>query len=482
MIKSNLIHVLKSFSKAEIKEFEKFLSSPFFGCKKFVLNYYKVIIKHYPEFKEEEIRKEKLFKTVYKDKKYNDALNRRIISDLLRFSEEYMTYINFKREPFLKSRCSLNELRSRNLEKLFLLRSDSILDRIDKTPAVDPILMLESYFVHTEMSTYRSSVRNEKKYESSGQATEDFIALFICVIHSYLKLTCNFNNEIKKNFELITAFLSNFNFESFFKSIENNQNKYNVYLKMLGYSLKIVNDIENQKNCRDLQQLLHNNPDYFSKSDKQNIYVILVTFYRYHNNKYDNVYLNEELFIYNDILNQKMYLESDFKLQLSFCRNYIRLCALKPDVEKIRQFSEEYSSDFPNQYKQDLKNYCDSVYFFEIKLFERSLAAASKVNIEKELFKKDIKILKIKNYYELDYTDSVFSEIDNIKHFLTDSETINAEALQKSRNFIKFVSALMRGKEKRSKTDLYILKKELCKEIKTDEKNWLLEKTEELLI
>ncbi|MBS1519169.1 MAG: hypothetical protein JSS91_13875 [Bacteroidetes bacterium] len=477
MIKSNLIPVLKSFSKKELNEFEKFLNSPFFGCKKFVLNYYKVLIKHYPEFKEEDIGKEKLFGIVYKDRKYNDALNRRIVSDLLRFAEEYMTYINFKRERFMTTRCTLNELRSRKLEKLFQLRSESMLDRIEKSPTVDPSLMLESYFVHMEMSTERSSIRNEKRHESSRRAAEDFISIFICVFYSYLRHTITFVKEIRKNSELMSGFLSNFNFDSFLKAIDSNQSIYNVYIKMIGYSYKIVYDIEDKKAVNDLWNLLNNNPGYFSKKDMLDIYVTLVTFYRYHNNKYDNIYLNEELYIYNDILKHKIY----FNLQLSFCRNYIRLSALKPDPEKIREFSEEYSPDFPPEYKQDLIEYCESVYSFEKKLFERSLTAASKVNIEKELFKKDIKILKIKNYYELDYTDSVYSEIDNLKHFLTDAETINAEAMTKSRKFIKYISAIMRGKEKKSNTDLFVLKKELSKEVKTEEKNWLLTKTEELL-
>ncbi|MBK9404630.1 MAG: hypothetical protein IPN57_08870 [Ignavibacteria bacterium] len=103
-----------------------------------------------------------------------------------------------------------------------------------------------------------------------------------------------------------------------------------------------------------------------------------------------------------------------------------------------------------------------------------------KINIEKELFKKDIKILKIKNFYELDYLDSVYSEIDNLKHYLTDSETIIPDNLKKSRNFIKYISSVMRGKENKSGADLFVLKKELKKERLVIEKKWLLEKIDEL--
>jgi hypothetical protein len=157
------------------------------------------------------------------------------------------------------------------------------------------------------------------------------------------------------------------------------------------------------------------------------------------------------------------------------------LCKLKGETESIKTFREDYYSEFPELYKQDLADYCDSVYFFEKKSFERSLDSAAKVNIDKELFKRDIKILKIKNYYELDYFESVHSEIDNLKHYLSDSETIISDYMMKSRNFLKYISSVMRAMENRSGVDLFVLRKELEKENLINEKKWLLEKIDELI-
>lgn len=480
MNRSNLIPVLKSFSKEELKDFEKFLDSPFFGCKKFVLNYYRVLIKYYPDFREDDIKKEKIFGILYKDKKYNDDLNRRIISDLIRFSEEYMSYVNFRSNKAFRSSCSLNELRNRKLDNLFRIRSESLLKKINSSEIVDPLLLLESYFVNVEVSEYRSFIRDEKKHISLGKANEDFIVFFLRLIYSFLKHSITFSNETKIRNEIVFAFLDNFNIDSFLNILENNKSKYNVYLKMVGYSYKIVADKEDITSISKLADLVSENPVYFSKNELQNIYASIVTFYRYQNEKYENVYLDEELSVYNKILEEKLFMDNKNMLQLSFCRNYIRLCVLKKDTNRIKEFCEEYYLNLPDLYKQDLTDYCDSVYFFEKKLFEKSLSAASKVNIDKELFKKDIKILKIKNYFELDYSDSLYAEIDNLRHFLSDSETIISDYMIKSRNFLKYISSLMRAKENKSGVDPFVLKKELVKENLINEKKWLLEKIDEL--
>jgi len=478
--KSNLIPVLKSFSKTEIKEFEKFLDSPFFGCRKFVLKSYKVLIKYYPDFRSDDIKKEKMFAIMYKDKKYNDALMRRIISDLIRFSEEYMSYVNFKSNKAFRSSCSLNELRNRKLDNLFRIRSESILKAIKGSEIVDPLLILESYFVNVEVSEYRSFVRDDKMHESLGQANEDFIVFFLRLIYSYLKHTITFSNEIKIRNEIVFAFLGNFNIDSFLNFLEKNQSKYNPYLKMIAYSYKIVADKEDPKSISKLTDLMNRNPVYFSKNELQNIYASMVTFYRYRNEKYENVYLNEELSVYNKILEDKLFMDDKNMLQLSFCRNYIRLCVLNQDTNRIKEFCEVHYSNLPDLYKKDLTDYCDSVYFFEKKLFDKSLSAASKVNIDKELFKRDMKILKIKNFYELGYSDSLYAEIDNLKHFLSDSETIISDYMMKSRNFLKYVSSVIRAKENNAGVDLFMIREELEKQNSINEKKWLLEKIDEL--
>lgn len=480
MNKSNLITVLKSYSKDEIKEFEKFLDSPFFGCGKFVLKFFKVLIKHYPVFREEDIKKEKIFGIVYKDKKYNDALARRIISDLIRFSEEYMTYKNFKRNDIFRSSCSLNELRIRNLGNLFRLRSEALLKKIESSEIVDPYLILESYFINIELGEYRRFIRDEKMHESFKMANEDFIVFFLKVFNSNLHRSYSFPNEIKSTDVLSNSFEKRFDYDGFMNDIDGYKIKYSPYLKMIRYCHNINIDFEDRDSCGKLNDLINNNSGYFTNFELFEIYISLVTFYNYQNEKYSNMYLNEIFVIYNKILRQKLFQVTSNPLQLSFCRRYIGLCLLKCDTESIKKFREDYYTDFPELYRQDLSDYCDSFYFFDKKSFESSLTAAAKVNIDKELFKKDIKVLKIKNYYELDYFDSVYSEIDNLKHFLSDSETIIPDNLKKSRNFIKYISSVMRYKEKRSGVDLFVLKKEIEKEKLVIEKKWLLEKIDEL--
>lgn len=480
MNRSKLIPILKSLSKNETKEFDKFLNSPFFGCKNFVLNFYRALIKFYPAFNEKDIAKNKLFRKLYKNKKYNDALMRRMISDLIRFSEEYLMYKNFKAYDAFKNSCILNELSNRNLGDQFRIRSENILKKIQNTESIDPKILLESYLVNLEVTEFRKFIRDTKMHESFTQATEVFIVFFLRLIYSYINHTNTFSNETKFNNELISSLISNFDFNSFLKQLENNKSRFSDYLKMVFYVYNIVSNKNDRESYFKLNELVKNKPEYFSISELKNIYISIIKFYNYQNENFDNIFLDETFKTYNIFLKNDFLPESPSKLQISFCRNYINLCKSKNEINHLKIFSKKFADYFPDEYKKDLICLCEAVYFFEHKNFEKSLSLASKVNVDKEVFKKDIKILKLKNYYELGYYESVYSELDNLKHLFSSSKSLKSEMVKKGMKFTAIFRSIVNLKTGKSGADLFTVKKHLEKEKKINEKNWLLEKISEL--
>lgn len=484
MNRSKLIPILKSFTKSEIKEFDKFLNSPFFGCKKFVLNFYRVLIKYYPDFKEDKIDKKKMFSKLYGDKKYNDALVRRIISDLIRYSEEYLAYKNFRGNNYSKNSSILNELRIRHLDNQFSIRSENILKRIDSTETIDPNLLLETYHVNMEIKEFRTSLRDSKMHEIYIHSVEAFIVYFLRVIYSYINHENTFSKEYVFNNELIRALMNSFDLKTFLNHLENNDSKYSDYLKMVFYTFNIVNDKNDRESYLKLNELMVSNREYFTKNEMMNINVQLTKFFFFQNQNYDNIYLNELFEAYKFFLMKEILPEPPSKFQLSFCRNYINLCKQIGEFDHLLSFKKKYSNYFPLEYREDLINLCESILMFEKKLFEKSSNYASKINIDRDVFKIDVKILKLKNYYELGYFDSLYSELDNLKHFLSGSDKLKSDILKKGMKFIKILSLIVKLKLKPDssdlKSDLLELKRQLEKETKISERKWLIDKIYEL--
>jgi len=480
MTNSKLIPILKSFSKEEIREFDKFLSSPFFGCKKFVLNFYRELTKLYPSFAESKTDKKKIFEKLYGGKKYNDGLTRRIISDLIRYAEEYLKLKNFSGNNIFQKHCLLNELRIRNLGDQFRIRSESMLKKINSADQVNPESLLETYFVNMEVKEFRTHLRDSKMHEAYALTVETFTVFYLRIIYSYINHRNTFSREIKKSNKLADEFIRNLNFKEFLNYLENNDSRYSVYLKMVLYSYNIVSDKNDRESYYKLNQLLKDNPGYFSEWEVKNLYVNIIKFLSYQNDNYDNIFIDEEYFLYEKFLSGYYIPNPSLTLQISFCRNYINICRQKGEFGRIKAFRKKYSEYFPADYKDDLVSLCESVYHFEKKNFTGSVNYASKVNFNKDVFKFDIKILKIKNFYELGYFESAYTELDTLKHLFSSTENIKPGALLKGKNFAKYFSSILNIKMGNKKKESHLLKKLLLKEKNILEKNWLILKAKEL--
>lgn len=478
MKRSKLIPILKSFSKEEIKEFDKFLDSPFFGCKKFVLNFFRVISGYYPEFEEENIDKKKIFKKIYGGKSFNDALVRRIISDLIRFSEEYMTYKNFRNRKTFRESCLLNELRIRNLPDQFRIRSVKISDNLESSKMIDPEMLFEKYFVNLEIKEFRTAIRDSKMHASYSLSVEAFTVLFFRIIFSYTNHRSTFISEYKIQNEIPDLLFKNINLNALLKEIELKDNQYSIYLKMVFYVYNIVKDKNDRESYFKLMDLLNNYPENFTQPELKNIYISIIRFYNFQDEKYDNIFLKEKYKAYRLFITDFFSLDPNSKLQISFCRNYINLCRQMGETDEIRIFKDRFRDYLHPDYKEDLISFCEAVFLFEKKMFQRSLQYASAINLDREIFKLDVKILKIRNYYELRYYDSVYSELDNLLHFLNSSCKLNPRLLKKAKNFSKIVRHLTKLRsgsvvKKNVLTDLMML---LEKEKNISEKNWLTDK------
>ena len=365
MKRSRLIPILKSFSKEEIKEFEKFLSSPFFGCKQFVLNLYKVLIRYYPEFKDKDISKDKLFGKLYKEREFNDLLFRRMVSDLIRFSEEYLLYKNFKKKEIFRNTCLLNELSLRNLDAAFTIKHNNIMKRLDELPFADPIKLQEIFHVQTEMKNFRTHLRDELMNKSYLDSVEAFTVLYIRIAFAYLNHINTFKGEYGKTSEIVMSFFKHFDEQGFISDADKFNEKYSAYLKIINYCMLIIKDENDKKSYAELKELMAANSEKLSGHERLSCYVIMLRFCNTNNLKHDNEFLHESFNINETILKEKLFLEYSPYLQLSFCRNHVIKCKILNNFYAIKLFIKNFKEYFNPEYKDEFIYYCRSLLLFE---------------------------------------------------------------------------------------------------------------------
>lgn len=482
MHNSKLFHILRSFSKQDMKEFEKYLSSPFFGYKAFVLNFFRHISKYHPHYDKENIDKKSLYRKAYKDRKYSDGLVRRLVSDLIRASEDYLTLKNFRKNSIFCNACLLNELRSRGLNESFRVRSESLLRKLERSDITDAELLLNKYFVNLEMKEFMTSLRNERMHEAYDRTAEAVSVFFLRSFLAYMNHVETFKRPDMSESSIPLLLFRSIDVKKLLRSLEDYSGKLSPYVNMMIYNYKLVNDRSNTANYRKIISLLNRHTNYFSEQELRNIHVNISKFFSFQNNLNSNNFLKETYELYELFLS-KYYKQSPLlTLQLSFCRNYINACKTTGNAERIREFRKKYAGNFPDAHRRNMELLCEAVYDFEERNFAEALKSAAEINFQQPVFAKDVRILKIKCMYELGYYETVRSETDNLRHFLKSTVLLTAQSISRGKHFASLVSQLLKFQSSRDQgAELLLLKKKIAGAKYLNETKWLLSKTEELL-
>lgn len=474
MHKTRLIQILKTFSTEEIKEFDKFISSPYFGCRQFIINFFKLLKKYHPLFNEDDIKKEKLYFELYGDKKYNDGLMRRIISEINKYTEEFLMLKRLYKTSVFRNNCLLMELRDRNLGNLFESKAENVLKKLSREKEVNFYSLLDKHLTEIEIYSNMSQHHDKGKFNQLDKAVESLIAFFL---NTYLSTSNNLViSGFNINSEITKSFIKSFDLKQFFEILDKTDSNPANLIKAIHYSIRIIFDKTDTVSYNKLKNTLNTGCEYFSTQQKMLFYSKLFRFYDHYNLINDETYLEEEFHDYKTVLNEKLFLIPYPYMGVYLCRNYFSACTRLLKVTEINSFIKNYSQYFDQVYKDDLINYGRSIEAFEKKQFERSLELISKTKFALPLFKNDQKILKLKCFYELDNTEPFYFELDSYKHFLRNSVSLDKDVLESGQNFSSSILKLKKNKDSDNKDKIYLVEKEIKKLSLISEKKWLLQK------
>nr|MBP9096964.1 hypothetical protein [Ignavibacteria bacterium] len=175
-----IISILKTFTKSEIKEFKKFVASPYFSPGRDLSKYFEVIIKYHPDF---EISKEKFLKNYFgkpddKDGKQSKIL-RTLNSDFSKLLEDYLAADSMKNMKFYYNYLLIEGYSHRGLYTLGEKKTEEALlleEELDSGFIRElQLILLKNVYSHFKNLTNK----NHQMYDVVESQSEDFISMLV---------------------------------------------------------------------------------------------------------------------------------------------------------------------------------------------------------------------------------------------------------------------------------------------------------------
>jgi hypothetical protein len=476
---SKLVNLLRTFSKNEIKEFEKLISSPFFNKGRNYVPLLKQLKKFHPKFDDEKMTQEYIYSKINPGKEFNKQVMWNMSSALLDMAEDFLLQVSLRKDKFLRGRQIAEELHNRNLPEYFAKKLDEIgtgLEQKGLSPEYFHYKMNLEYgwkeYYYKEEKTRDNAINEDKEGEFSIQYCLWSIMRVVNDM-SVNKATYNTFYEI----DITHEFLRNLQLEKLIYYCREKKYKFTWLLDMYYNQYMMILEPGKDKYFIRLRDLFEKNYSKFTEQAKMNWFATLMNYCIYK----------------SDMKSRKLLFELhkfELKEGLGFIRGYIpkthylqvlkNAIAIK-ETDWIKKFIDEFTPKLKPSYQKQMRAIALAYLCLELKNYDGVYENLGKIRFSDLKDKLTVKIIYLRAYYESNETEALLSHVDTTYHFIdNNSEHIPEDIAENYRIFLRQARKLTILKEKNDFFELEKIKKTLVENPNQFFRDWLLEKIVEI--
>ncbi len=448
MQKSKLISLLKKFSKVDMKEFEKFISSPYFLKGRNLKPAFSQLKKYYPGFDSPGFNDESLFRKLNPKKKFDKKSSTHTIhvlfSELALLAEKFLVYNSFESGRFkYQYNMCLAELYRDNdyieLAKKTLMKNSELINKEDNnfdfyTKKLETNMSISGayYTINKPKESYTYS-RNNLLYIYAF--TFDIINKYV---NEYFVNKYSYNFEYK-GFELVRLFTEAFDPILFDDECEGDEFETKNLTLINYYIIKSRLDETDKESLMNAVNIFIKIFDNLPRSTQWFSFALLFNrlFGRI---RLDIDYLHKASSLI-DFVWEKGVLSTHKKINLHL-GSYHSALSVKAaaDINGLRNFIERYAGKVDIESVNEVKEYSFAVLYFKDKLYGNALEKISKNDmLNFPALKINKHKLRICCLFELEFFEEALSAIDSLEHYLRKNK--NVSEIVKTEN-LKFSSGV----------------------------------------
>lgn len=483
MNNSKLVHLLKSFSKEEFKDFEKFAST-YFTSGRDVSELIKLLRKNHPEFNDESIKKEKIFEILYPGKAYNDTIMRAQIASITKAVEDFLIYSRLAKENVKREMILLKDFRERNLNKFY----ESNFNSLEKNIYSMDVETGERYQLFSELYedvlVYYASIPNAKAYHKYFY---QYVNACVCswVLKSFESAR---QDKILKKFynyesvpNLFNSYMDNLKIADFLENIKepeltNHKKIIELYYILFRAFLNDEQEYPVEKSVEIFNSIKSSMPYAEKKLIYRNIHDIYMQMY----NSGISSAKHHIYALINEMLRDKIFnIAGGSGFELNLFRTILLGAFDKPDwVEKI---VNEYSHLLNDEVRDVMISFAFTFINIGRGNPEKALEYLCKLEYITFISKSDVKILSLMVYYDMNYYEEALSTIDAFKHYMANSKEMSSVYRTMFGNFTNYILKLFKLRESFDMNEAEYLSHQIKTVKMIGYDSWLLKKIETLI-
>jgi len=469
--KSNLLTILRSLDKKEVKELKKWLDSPAHNQREDVQKLYQYLFSDKRLEKGKNLGKEKAFKSVFPEvKTYDDAKMRQCMFFFLKALEEFLVYEALMADEMYSKALLAKTLRKKRIEKSFDKNFNSAIRIQGQQKIRNFQFYLNDYLIRSEKVQFQAL--GKKVAEIDFQGLNDSLDIYYLADKLRQSTTMISHQTVyKKSYDLgLTSYVLDY-------LKEKPEHLEIPAIGMYYYALKCSVEREDSSHFINFKRQITEFGHFFPLFEVRDLNLAAINYCINKMNSGENEYWREAFELYHFGF-QRQILMIDGYISKSTFQNFVSIGMRLKEYELIGSFIEEYNSFLEPKHRENIFHYSNSLLHFEKGNYEEAMDLLNQVEYDDIPLTLAGKTILIRMYYELDYDDALDSLISSTKAYIQRKKLLAYHKTSYS-NFLKLITKL-------SKINPYDRseKEKLVEKINAQNpvaaKQWLLEQVKSL--
>lgn len=489
MENTKLFYLLKSFSKTDLKELNKFINSPFHNSNKKIIELLILLQKYLNKPNDKAPKIEFVFSQIYPGKKYNSFIIRNLFSNMVKLIEEFISISMLKENTQIKEKQILQNLRMNNHESLYEKKIEEIFKELKKTKVKDEKYFLELHDLLFERRMFEEQQlhpgKRQKAYDSITEETNCLISFFVTLmLKKYFNIT---------NYKRTVNFSHNMHlYRDVMKILETNKSLYkdNILLEIF-HSFLVLYETKNDNELYfKIKSLVLENKNRIPSDDYKNFGIELYNYAKSRRMVKDTEFKTESYELLKQLVQEDVFTEEGYMT----AHSYINIAAsafLEKDFKWAENFIEDYKDKIIPSQKENAYNYNLAVFNYlkgyeskdiavKHKYYNQSLEIISRVKSEDFYYMTRIKKNQIKIYYELNENNNLDNTSTAFRQYLNQNDRMSNEFKELNFTFLGYIQKLKTLRQNPSKLQAKKLVNEIEEKEKMELKSWFIDRIKEI--
>lgn len=468
----NLIRLLKTFTKSDMREFEKFVLSPYHNNRSDVTRFFYEIKQYHPGFERKDFSKQVIFTKLYQGSEYKDDVLRRLQSNLFKLGESYIAHRAFAAGKFEFDIHVLNYYFEKFIDNLYSKQHKNITDFVEKQKNRSSEYYRRIYVIEEMNRSFTAKNDPTLKNQNLQKEMDSLMAYTLINLLRINSLAVSGINQFNKRYNLkyLDSLLSIAEQSGFMDS---------KAVEIYWLAIKLDTASRENETFYRLKTMLEKYSIVLEPDEKVRIYNCLLS-YCFDKKVIPGKDLDKEEFeLISQMLDSGLLVVDNTIYPEWFM--YAFLSAVRVgETGYAEEMIEKYGKMIPADERSNILNHAGAELALVRKDYQKALKllAVPKYSSINEKLRANHMYIKI--YYETGDSEQFFYQVNSFNQLIRNITSLSRETgIIPRTNFIKFTTKLFKLRLNEIDTPIDELKREIMNS-KILGNKWLLEKVDEI--